>query len=110
MSKSEKLPPKVGHILRLAEIIRNVDGSHKLGAAALAEAILSHPDWPLVAPIDALKPLLTDDELVERATCALDRYELGSELAYFLHEWSDEYEPLMLMLRAVAQKAEGGQE
>lgn len=40
--KTNELPPKVGHILRLAEIIREVDGSHTLGAAALAEAILSH--------------------------------------------------------------------
>lgn len=30
-------------ILTLAAIIREVDGSHKLGAAALAEAILRHP-------------------------------------------------------------------
>lgn len=36
------LPPRVGHVLRLAEIIREVDGGHDLGAAALAEAILSH--------------------------------------------------------------------
>jgi hypothetical protein len=39
---TNKLPPKVGHILKLAEIIREVDGSNSLGAAALAEAILSH--------------------------------------------------------------------
>ena len=39
---SNNLTPKVGHIIRLAEIIREVDGSHSLGAAALAEAILSH--------------------------------------------------------------------
>ena len=39
------LPPRVGHILRLAEIIREVDGKHDLGAAALAEAILKHPDF-----------------------------------------------------------------
>jgi hypothetical protein len=39
----EGLPPRVGHILRLAEIIREVDGTHRLGAAALAEAILAHP-------------------------------------------------------------------
>jgi len=38
-----KAPPRVGHILRLAEIIREVDGNHDTGAAALAEAILSHP-------------------------------------------------------------------
>ena len=35
--------PRIGHILRLAEIIREVDGKHDKGAAALAEAILSHP-------------------------------------------------------------------
>jgi hypothetical protein len=40
----DELPPRVGHILRLAEIIREVDGNHDKGAAALAEAILSHPD------------------------------------------------------------------
>ena len=41
------------HILKLAEIIREVDGNHRLGAAALAEAILSHPGgrWsPAVEP------------------------------------------------------------
>ena len=42
-TEPEGLPPRVGHILRLAEIIREVDGTHRLGAAALAEAILAHP-------------------------------------------------------------------
>lgn len=37
--------PRVGHILRLAEVIREVDGNHRLGAAALAEAILAHPGF-----------------------------------------------------------------
>ena len=37
--------PDVDHILRLAEIIRKVDGRHDLGAAALAEAILAHPGF-----------------------------------------------------------------
>jgi hypothetical protein len=49
----ERLPPRVGHILRLAEIIREVDGNHDKGAAALAEAILSHPGsrWsPTIEP------------------------------------------------------------
>lgn len=32
-------------ILDLAALIREVDGSHTLGAAALSEAILSHPDF-----------------------------------------------------------------
>jgi hypothetical protein len=50
----EGLPPRVGHILRLAEIIREVDGSHDKGAAALAEAILSHSGsrWsPTIDPV-----------------------------------------------------------
>jgi hypothetical protein len=50
----DDLPPRVGHVLRLAEIIRKVDGSHGLGAAALAEAILSHPGsrWrPAIEPV-----------------------------------------------------------
>lgn len=34
----------------LAQIIRQVDGSHSLGAAALAEAILNHPDFSTINP------------------------------------------------------------
>ena len=48
------LPPKNGHVLRLAEIIREVDGAHSLGASALAEAILAHPGsrWQPVEDIE----------------------------------------------------------
>jgi hypothetical protein len=56
----EGLPPRVGHILRLAEIIREVDGSHDKGAAALAEAILSHPGsrWsPTTEPVPVAERL-----------------------------------------------------
>jgi hypothetical protein len=44
--------PEVDDILRLAAIIRRVDGNHDKGAAALAEAILSHPDsrWQHAQP------------------------------------------------------------
>jgi hypothetical protein len=44
--------PEVDDILRLAAIIRRVDGNHDKGAAALAEAILSHPDsrWQHAKP------------------------------------------------------------
>jgi hypothetical protein len=45
--------PDVDDILRLAAIIRRVDGNHDKGAAALAEAILSHPGsrWsPTIEP------------------------------------------------------------
>jgi len=48
---SEPLPPRVGHVLRLAEIIRELDGNHDKGADALAEAILSHPG---IADVPAL--------------------------------------------------------
>jgi hypothetical protein len=43
---------EVDDILRLAAIIRRVDGNHDKGAAALAEAILSHPDsrWQHAQP------------------------------------------------------------
>jgi hypothetical protein len=49
--------PNTEHVLALAEIIREVNGSQRLGAAALAEAILAHPasQWgpALPAPTDA---------------------------------------------------------
>jgi hypothetical protein len=48
------LPTRVDHVFRLAEIIREVDGNHDKGAAALAEAILSHPGsrWrPTIEPV-----------------------------------------------------------
>lgn len=53
--------PRVGHILRLAEIIREVDGNHSLGAAALAEAILSHPQIGMVQ----LAPAGQSSELIK---------------------------------------------
>jgi hypothetical protein len=48
--------PEAERVLRLAEIVREVDGKHELGAAALAEAILAHPgfsgchDGPVASP------------------------------------------------------------
>jgi hypothetical protein len=59
---SPGLPPRVGHVLRLAEIIREVDGKHDLGAAALAEAILAHPgfggchDGPAASAVSPAEP------------------------------------------------------
>jgi hypothetical protein len=53
--------PEVDDILRLAAIIRRVDGNHDKGAAALAEAILSHPDsrWgrPAIGPVSVSERL-----------------------------------------------------
>jgi hypothetical protein len=42
----------VSAVLALAALIRKVDGKHSLGAAALAEALLGHPDFlKVVAPL-----------------------------------------------------------
>jgi hypothetical protein len=54
----------------LANIIRQVDGNHSLGAGALAEAIMNHPSfvWPSRAidvAIDALDPDMSRREIVE---------------------------------------------
>jgi hypothetical protein len=78
------LPPRVGHILRLAEIIREVDGNHDKGAAALAEAILSHPDsrWqPREAQPGPVGPC-TEQEAIEAYDSAY-RKSTGIEHAGF---------------------------
>jgi hypothetical protein len=64
--------PSVGHIIRLAAIIREVDGTHSLGAAALAEAILSHPQIEMVP---ALAPAPTKEEVAELIKVATDDAE-----------------------------------
>jgi hypothetical protein len=73
--------PEVDDILRLAAIIRRVDGNHDKGAAALAEAILSHPDsrWQHAQP-EPQGP--TDAELITMwaTTRYIDQPEGG--LAY----------------------------
>ena len=72
------------HILKLAEIIREVDGGNRLGAAALAEAILSHHGsrWsPAVKPEEP-----TDEELLAIAAASIDGYQ-GCGIAI------GEYEP-----------------
>ena len=43
----------------------------------------------------------TDEELAQTAKQALESYRYNTELPYFLSEDSDEYEPFMLILRAV---------
>jgi hypothetical protein len=105
MSKSEGLPPKVGHILRLAKIIRDVNGNNGLGAAALAEKILEHPSWRLVAPDCVHEAVLEDEELVERALKIVDDADHCSELGYFLSKDSSEYETFLEILRDTAKKA-----
>ena len=48
------------------------------------------------------EPAPTDDELVAEARKAVDTYPRGSELSYFLHEDSCEYEPMLMALRTAA--------
>lgn len=48
LAKEQGEGADAGNVLDLAAIIRHVDGGHRLGAAALAEAILLHPDIGLV--------------------------------------------------------------
>ena len=62
------MTPSVGHILRLAEIIREVDGNHSLGAAALAEAILSHPQVDMVPSLISAPTKEEVAELIEAVT------------------------------------------
>ena len=51
------------HILKLAEIIREVDGGNRLGAAALAEAILSHHGSRWSPAVEPEPEGPTDEEL-----------------------------------------------
>ena len=55
------IEPDVNLILALAAIIREVDGSHSLGAASLAEAILKHP-LITVQIAGAMRPTTTTQE------------------------------------------------
>ena len=66
------LPPRRGHVFRLAEIIREVDGNHDKGAAALAEAILSHPGsrWrPAIEPEPVSERLPGPEDCDEEGRC-----------------------------------------
>jgi hypothetical protein len=94
--------PDVGHILRLTEIIREVNGKRDLGAAALAEAILAHPgfsgchDSPVAAPaqgeVAELVAALEDD-----AECvAAEHYDLCNMTA-------DQMRRIAQLLKASAQ-------
>jgi hypothetical protein len=71
--------PEVDDILRLAEIIREVDGNHDKGAAALAEAILSHPDsrWQHAQPLEDPGDACARIELVVALHCLASHFEIA---------------------------------
>lgn len=75
-ARSEPLPPPVCHVLRLAQIIREVNGNHDKMSTELAEAILSHPG---IAEVPALS-----GPLVGAAAASDEEWE-----ARFRSWWSD---------------------
>lgn len=85
-----QLPPKVGHVLLLAGIIREVDGGNRLGAAALAEAILSHRDFPGCCPAP-FAPVHTSERPWERKGWLDDQgrswFYCDIEKAWFLEKF-----------------------
>ena len=50
-------------------------------------------------------PELTDAGLIDVARSAVNSYRYVTELPYFMHEDSSEYEPMLLALRAAANLA-----
>ena len=78
--------PEADAALSLAAIIRSVDGSHSLGAAALADAILSHPNAASV-----LQPPAPDH--IPGATEMVADGE-REELAQWLEKLGDNYDDL----------------
>ena len=80
-----KEEPRIGHILRLAEIIREVDGKHDKGAAALAEAILSHPgirSAGLTAALPEPQPVPEGPSLSDVTELFYRRMGEGSEIGF----------------------------
>jgi len=111
--KDDELPPRVGHIFRLAEIIREVDGNHDKGAEALAEAILSHAGsrWgrPVAPSIDTTSvEAPTDEDLYNLA----DEYsgESVASMRAALARWGRPAQPAPLSPAAqdVIDAAAGG--
>lgn len=53
----------MSNVDQLARIIRKVDGDHKLGAATLAESIINHPDFRILAKevSDRREPVTTKE-------------------------------------------------
>jgi hypothetical protein len=82
-------------VLTLAAIIRQVDGGNRMGAAALAEAILSHRAWPALLP----SPTREAGPLPQAPTDE-DLDDLCAEFS-FLTDDEESYDSLIEMFRAV---------
>ena len=79
--------PEADAALSLAAIIRSVDGSHSLGAAALADAILSHPAAASVFQPPAPDHIPGATEMVPAADG--EREELADRLGWIAAQLSD---------------------
>ena len=78
--------PDTQHIDALAAIIREVDGGHRLGADALAAAILSHPSsrWgPAPAPAPAVFPEISDGLMLMLILDIADQLATSTESALY---------------------------
>ena len=84
----------------LEEAIQAADSDQPYAAGKLTLAAqLLGECRPTIQP-EPVAP--TDEELMAAARKAVDTYPRGSELPYFLHEDSSEYEPMLLALRSAA--------
>lgn len=80
-----KQPSDAEQVLRLAAIIREVDGNHSKGAAALAESIFNHPDFRAALADEPAVPQSrepasvtkqpSDQELLDIAASTIEPYE-----------------------------------
>jgi hypothetical protein len=108
--------PDVGHILRLAEIIEEVDlrnhsDTFVLGAAALAEGILAHPgfsgchDGPAALPAPAQGEGWSDQEIIDLADfdAGFDRYDTKDESGNEGVAWECSNSQLLNFARLVRQ-------
>lgn len=93
----------------LAQIIRQVDGNHDLGAGALAEAILGHLPAPTVIRTVEELEALDPEAIVQRHPQHPGQYprpETASDLAYVVQRWgTDRYLPAVLVATAAQVRA-----
>jgi len=82
---------KTEAVLTLAAIIREVDGNHRMGAAALAEAILRHPAADCVFVASPPQPPMPWPELPEEVPeCLLpdDQSSILRPFALFVWQYA----------------------
>ena len=106
-------PPRVGQILRLAEIIREADPADRIGGWAhqLAQALLKHPgfsgchDGPAALPAQEAGEGLSDQEIIDLADfdAGFDRYDTTDESGNEGVAWECSNSQLLHFARLVRQ-------